>query len=50
MESRKTVLINLFAGKGWRHKCREGTWHSEGRRGWDDWESSIDKHIPSCIK
>ena len=26
MESRKMVLMNLFAGKEWRHRHREGTW------------------------
>jgi len=33
MESRKMVLINLFAGKEWRHRCRE--WicgHCRGER------------------
>ena len=25
MESRKTVLMNLFSGKEWRHRYREGT-------------------------
>ena len=34
----KMVLINLFAGKQWRHKCSE--WicgHSRGRKEWDKW-------------
>ena len=36
MESRKMVLMNLFAGKEWRHRCREWTCgHREG--GGDKW-------------
>ena len=38
MESRKTVLMNLFAGKEWRCWC--GKWicgHSQGGRKWDKW-------------
>ena len=36
MESRKMVLMNLFAGHGWRYTYREQTCgHIEGRRGWD---------------
>ena len=37
MESRKMVLMNLFAGQRWR--CRHGEQtceHSGGRRGWDE--------------
>ena len=31
MESRKMVLMNLFAGKQWRHRHREQTYgHREG--------------------
>ena len=26
MESRKTVLLNLFAGQQWRHGHREDVW------------------------
>ena len=35
MESRKVVLMNLFAGKEWRHRLREQTYgHSgEGENG-----------------
>ena len=37
------VVVNLFAGQEWRHKQRELTCgHSEGRRGWDDSEGSIE--------
>ena len=36
IESRKTVLMNLFAGKEWRHRCREWTCgYSAGGRAWD---------------
>ena len=35
MESRKIVLMDLFAGKQWRHRFRKQTCgHSRGRRGW----------------
>ena len=37
MGSRKTVLMNLFAGKEWRCRCREQTCgNSGGRRGQDE--------------
>ena len=37
MESRKMVLINLFAGQEYRYKHREQTCrHSGGKRGWDE--------------
>ena len=37
MESRKTVLMNLFAGKEWRRRRREQTCgHSGERRAWDE--------------
>jgi len=38
MESRKTVLMNLFAGK--ERRCWCGKWicgHSQGGRKWDKW-------------
>ena len=36
MESRKMVLMNLFAGQCWRCRQIEQTWgHNRGRRGWD---------------
>ena len=45
MESRKTVLMNLFTGQQWRYRQREQTHgHSEGRREWDklrDWRVNI---------
>ena len=38
MESRKTVLMNLFAGQQWRRRHREQICeHRVGRRGWDKW-------------
>ena len=38
VESIKTILMNLFAGKDWRRKYREETCgHNEGRREWDKW-------------
>ena len=37
MESRKTVLMNLFAGPEKRLRHREQAYgHSVGRRGWDE--------------
>ena len=34
MESRKIVLMNLFVGKEWRHRCREWTFgHRDAERG-----------------
>ena len=37
MESRKMVLMNLFAEQQWRCRHREQTGeHSGGRRGWDE--------------
>ena len=37
METRKMVLMNLFAEQQWRHRHREETFGHSGRsRGWDD--------------
>jgi len=39
MKSRKMVLMNLFAGKEKKCRCREqtyGHWMGGGRRGWDE--------------
>ena len=33
MESRKMVLMKLFAGQQWRHRHREQTYGQEGRGG-----------------
>ena len=36
MESKKMVLMNLFAEQQWRHRHREQSCgYSGGRRGWD---------------
>ena len=32
MESRKRVLMNLFAGKEWRYRCKERTCGQWGKR------------------
>ena len=37
MESRKMVLLNLFAGQQWRHKYREQTYGYGGE--WEEGES-----------
>ena len=38
MESRKVVLMNLFAGQQWRRRHRKQTYgHSGGRREWGEW-------------
>ena len=38
MESRKIALMTLFAGKEWKHKCKEWTCgHSVGESEWDEW-------------
>ena len=37
MESRRMVLMSLFAEQQWRHRHRKQTWgHSWERRGWDE--------------
>ena len=37
MESRKIVLMDLFAGQLWRRRHREETGgHNRGRREWDE--------------
>ena len=34
------VLMNLFAGKEWRPRCREQTCeHSEGGKEWNEWRN-----------
>ena len=51
IESRKMVLMNLFAGKEWRHKCREWTsGHSGRRRELTNGESRINIYTLSGIK
>ena len=36
-ESRKMVLVNLFAGKEWKRRHRDGCGHSGGRREGGEW-------------
>ena len=50
MESRKMILMNLFAGQQWRHRHREQTsGHRGGRRGWDEWrEQHGNIHLTIC--
>ena len=37
MESRQMVLMNMFAGQEYRHRCRKwACGHSGERRGWDE--------------
>ena len=31
MESRKMILMNLFAGKEWRHRCEMDLWTQWGK-------------------
>ena len=39
------VLLNLFEGKEWRHRCRKWTCgHSGGGREWDEWRKEF-QHI-----
>ena len=45
MESRKIVLMNLFAGQQWRCRHREKTCgHSRGRKGWDKLRESMETY------
>ena len=50
MESRKMVLINLFARQQWRNRHREQTYgHGEkGRKGGMYVESNLETHITMC--
>ena len=52
MESRKTVLMNLFAGQHWRHRHREQTYRhragvEEGEGGMYG-ESNIEIYTTIC--
>ena len=49
MESRKMVLMNLFAGQEQRHRCREQTVDTarEGEGGMN-WENSTEIYILPC--
>ena len=47
----KMVLMNIFAGQEWRHRCREQIYGcSGGRRGWVKSRSSIDIHTLPFVK
>ena len=50
MESRRMVLMNLFAGQQWTCRQTEQTYgHSRGRRGWDELrEEHGNTHITIC--
>ena len=49
MESRKMVLMNIFAGWQWRHRWREQSCeYSEGRRGWGELRE-YHRNIPIAI-
>ena len=50
MESRKMILMNVFAGQQWRRRQTEQTHgHSRGRRGWDELrEEHGNTHITTC--
>ena len=46
MESRKMVLLNLFAGQQWRNRHRERLVDTVGEReGGTNWESSMETYI-----
>ena len=47
MESRKMVLMNLFAGQKWRWQPREQTLDTAGKEeGGMNWESNIEQTLP----
>ena len=51
MESKKMVLMKLFAGQQWRHRHREQTYGHGGwggRRGWDVWGEQHGNLIAIC--
>ena len=51
MESRKMVLMNLYAGKEQRHRHREQTCGQRGgRRGWSHQDSDIATHTCSSVQ
>ena len=47
MESRKMVLMNLFARKEWRQRHGEQTF---GHESWWSWVSSNDIYTLPCVK
>jgi len=51
MESRKMVLMNLFAEQKWRHRHREQTCgHKRKGKGWTNGESSIETYKFSSVQ
>ena len=51
MESRKMVLMNLFAGQQWRCRHREPTCgHSRGGEGGMDWKSNTETYTLQYVK
>ena len=51
MESRKMVLMNLFAGQQWRHRHREQTCgNSRGRRGGTNGKSGMETYALPYVK
>ena len=51
MESRKTVLMNLFARQQWKHTHRDQTWgHSGEGEGGTNWESRMETYTLPHVK
>lgn len=51
MESRKKVLMNLFAGQQWRHEHREQTCgHSGGSTEWDELREERETYTLPYVK
>ena len=51
MESRKMVLMNIFAGQQWRLRQREQTCgHHGGRRGWGNRERIMETYTLPYVK
>ena len=53
MESRRTILMNLFAGQPWRHRhseqiCGHGGQDKRGGKGGTNGESSTETYISIC--
>ena len=51
MESRKMLLMNVFAGKEWKRRGREWVCgHGWGRREWDEWRKQHRRICPAMCK
>ena len=51
MESRKMVMMNVFAEQQWRHRHREQICqHGGGGEDGMDWESSAETYVLSYVK